>query len=53
MLVEKISETGKNALYIKDFNEALSYVQKLGENDVVINIGAGDIYKLSELDISL
>lgn len=53
MLVEKISETGKNALFIKDFNEALGYVQKLGKNDVVINIGAGDIYKLSELDISL
>lgn len=53
MLVEKISQTGKSSVYVKNFDEALAQIQKLGENDVVINIGAGDIYKLSELAISL
>ena len=53
MLVEKILQTGKKVSYVKNFDEALVYIKKLGENVVVINIGAGDIYKLSEIAISL
>ena len=53
MLVEKIKSAGKKAYYLESFSEALICINKLGEMDVVVNLGAGDIYKLSESAVSV
>ena len=48
-LVKKIKEKGKNTFFVKTFDDAIKCMNKFDQNTVVINIGAGDIYKLSEL----
>lgn len=54
LLVEKIKQQGKNALYIKDFESIVDYLAKnTREGDLVITMGAGDIYKVGELFLSL
>jgi UDP-N-acetylmuramate--alanine ligase len=50
MLAEKISRTGKKVLYIKAFEDIAEYLGKNAQSgDVIITMGAGDIYKVGEL----
>ncbi len=54
LLVDKIIQQGKNALYIKDFESIVNYLAKnTQEGDLVITMGAGDIYKVGELFLSI
>ncbi len=49
-LAEKISSTGQNALYIHGFDNIVSYLDKnVSQGDLIITMGAGDIYKVGEL----
>ncbi|MGE5614945.1 MAG: UDP-N-acetylmuramate--L-alanine ligase [Bacillota bacterium] len=50
MLAEKISVTGKKVVYIKEFEDIAEYLNKNTEpGDLVITMGAGDIYKVGEI----
>jgi len=47
-LVEAISKSGKDILFMKDFNKTAEHLKKnLKPGDVCIIMGAGDIYKLT------
>jgi UDP-N-acetylmuramate--alanine ligase len=49
MLAEAISEKGVNCSYISDFGEITAYVRQHAKpGDLVITMGAGDIYKVGE-----
>jgi len=48
MLTEAISKTGKNVRCVEDFESASEYVKQLGEEVIILTIGAGDINKLSQ-----
>lgn len=51
-LAEKIRETqpGKEVLFMEDFREIADYVsEKAHKGDMVITMGAGDIYKVGEM----
>ena len=46
-LADKIKSLGKNALYIKDFDECVSYLKShVHENDIVITQGAGTVTEI-------
>jgi UDP-N-acetylmuramate--alanine ligase len=52
-LVSEICKNGKNAIYIKDFDEIQEYIKKnAGKEDLVITMGAGNIDYLSDMLIS-
>jgi len=54
LLVEKIRQHGKNAIYIKDFESIVDYLaQNTREGDLVITMGAGDIYRVGELFLDI
>ena len=47
-LANKIKLLGKNALYIKDFDECVSYLKShVKENDIVLTQGAGTVTEIS------
>ena len=47
MLSDAVKVKNKNTLYISDFNEIASYLNKNSNNeDVLITMGAGDVYKV-------
>lgn len=49
-LADKISGNGKQTLYIKGFDNIVEYLDKNTKpGDLVITMGAGDIYKVGEL----
>lgn len=50
ILAEAISKLGQKALAFKDFEEAEAYIAglELGQNDVLVTMGAGEAYKVSE-----
>ena len=49
-LVNKIREFGKNALYIPDFNECVSFLKSNVESgDIVLTLGAGTITEISDM----
>jgi len=49
MLVQKINETGEKAIYIKTFDEIVEKINQWADgDDIVITVGAGDIYKVGE-----
>ncbi|MBE7026587.1 MAG: UDP-N-acetylmuramate--L-alanine ligase [Ruminococcaceae bacterium] len=49
-LSKKLSERGQNAVYISSFDEiALQLESIIGEGDIVITMGAGNVYKISEI----
>jgi len=53
ILTNSIKDTGANAIYISDFNEIVDYLKaNIKEGDVVLTIGAGDIYKVGDLLLS-
>lgn len=49
-LVDKIISLGKDAKYIPDFDECVSFIKEnINENDVVITIGAGTVTKIGPM----
>lgn len=49
MLADAVKENGVDVIYIKDFEEIVKYMKEnLSEGDVVITMGAGDVYKIGE-----
>ncbi|GFR35161.1 hypothetical protein TCEA9_09730 [Thermobrachium celere] len=49
MLAEAIEKNGVDVIYIKDFEDIIKYIEEnLSEGDVVITMGAGDVYKIGE-----
>lgn len=50
MLADKISGNGKQTLYIKGFENIVEYLDKNAKaGDLIITMGAGDIYKVGEM----
>lgn len=48
-LVDKISRTSNNAIYLKDFDEITDYLKENAEeNDLIFTIGAGNVYIIGE-----
>lgn len=49
-LVDKINSKGKKAIFISTLSDVVEYVkaQKYGKDTIIITMGAGDIYKISE-----
>lgn len=49
-LVFEINKNSKNATYIKEFKDVAEYFKKNAkEGDLVITMGAGDVYKIGEM----
>ena len=49
MLADKISKSGKQTLYIKGFENIVEYLDKnASSGDIIITMGAGDIFKVGE-----
>lgn len=49
-LVNKINELGKNAIYIDSFETGKQYIEEnCQKNDMLITMGAGDVYLLGEM----
>lgn len=49
-LVNKINELGKNAIYIDSFETGKRYIEEnCKKNDMLITMGAGDVYLLGEM----
>lgn len=49
-LVDKINSLGKNALYIPDFNECVSFLKdNVKENDIVLTQGAGTVTQIGPM----
>lgn len=54
MLAERIAATGKKVFYIKKFDDIAEFLDKNTETgDLVITMGAGDIYKVGELFLEM
>jgi UDP-N-acetylmuramate--alanine ligase len=52
-LAQKIKEQGKDAVYIQDFDSICEFLKdNVKDNDVVITMGAGDVYKVGEMLVS-
>lgn len=50
ILADKINACGKEAVYIKSFDEIVEYLKdRIMPGDIVITMGAGDIYKVGEM----
>lgn len=50
ILSEKINKVSPKAKYIKDFEDIANYLhQKASPGDLIITMGAGDIYKVGEI----
>lgn len=50
ILTEKINTKSNNAIYKPDFNSIVEYLkEKVSSGDMVITMGAGDIYKIGEM----
>ena len=49
MLLDAVLRNGVNAVYASSFDEAVSYLNEhVEKGDVVITMGAGDVYKIGE-----
>jgi UDP-N-acetylmuramate--alanine ligase len=49
MLVDKINKSGTKAFFVKDFSEAQEVLNEISQNgDVIMTMGAGDVYKIAE-----
>lgn len=49
-LAEKINSKGKNAIYMPDFNEVVSYIKNnVKDNDIVITLGAGTVTEIGPM----
>lgn len=49
MLCDEVRKNGVDAIYMSSFDEAVAYLKsELEEGDVLITMGAGDVYKVGE-----
>ncbi len=48
MLVDKISNLGTPSSFLASFEEAEAMIEKNNKEDIVITMGAGDVYKVSD-----
>ncbi|MBS4534675.1 UDP-N-acetylmuramate--L-alanine ligase [Clostridium sp. D2Q-14] len=49
-LVQELKNNNVNAMYIKNFDEIVDYLEKSVDNgDIIITIGAGDVYKIGDM----
>lgn len=49
-LQNKLLENGKNALYLPDFDEVVSYLKEnVKENDIIVTLGAGTVTKIGPM----
>lgn len=49
-LVEKIKDLGKDAKYIPDFNDCVSFLKKnVKENDIIMTLGAGTVTEIGPM----
>ena len=49
-IVRKIKESGKDAMYISQFEDIVRYLKEnVKENDLVLTMGAGDVYKIADM----
>ncbi len=49
-LAERIKATGKDVLYIKDFDSIVKHLKlNASQGDLILTMGAGDIYKVGEM----
>ncbi len=49
MLVKKLKENNVNAIYIKDFDDIVEYLnENVNDNDLILTMGAGDVYIVGE-----
>lgn len=50
MLSDAVVKHGVDSVYIKDFDEIVNYLEgELKEGDLLITMGAGDVYKIGEM----
>jgi len=50
MLSDKINEVSPKAKYIKGFEDIANYLhEKASPGDIIITMGAGDIYRVGEI----
>ena len=50
MMADRIAGTGKKVSYIKEFERIAEFLDKNAESgDLIITMGAGDIYKVGEM----
>jgi len=47
-LAEAINKNGTDARFISSFDEAKKLIESKGSNDMVITMGAGDVYKVTD-----
>ena len=53
-LADEINNLGGNAIYLKTFDEAVDYLkEKVDKDDLILTVGAGDVYKIGEKLLSL
>lgn len=52
-LVAALQKKGSTARFVHSFDEAKKIIQDKGNKDLIITMGAGDIYKVSEQFVSL
>jgi len=49
-LAKRIRSSGKKVVYIKNFEDIVSYLEdKASPGDIIITMGAGDVYKIGEM----
>lgn len=54
MLSDAVSKNGVNCTYIKDFKDILNHLKsELKEGDLLVTMGAGDVYKIGENFLNL
>lgn len=54
ILAEKVAQTGKDCIYLSSFDSVVDYLNgNAMEGDIVLTMGAGDIYKVGEMFLQL
>ena len=49
-LCESINKTGNESIYIEKFEDIVKYLKdNLEEDDIIVTMGAGDVYKIGEM----
>ncbi|WP_019132455.1 UDP-N-acetylmuramate--L-alanine ligase [Peptoniphilus obesi] len=49
-LCESINKTGNESIYIEEFEDIVKYLKdNLEEDDIIVTMGAGDVYKIGEM----
>ena len=49
MLAERVAQAGKDAKYLGDFNAIRAYLEaNCQSGDLLLTVGAGDVYKIGE-----